>query len=144
MIRRALWGIAARALVLGLLLSGGKAYSHDAWSNGNPIPQWVKDHCCNSGDAHDLSKEMGLVDSDIKVRDGGEMAVTGGQTFHFTYYRVKGFANEVVATNVFPSQDTDIWAFYGQGGPPQAMIYCLFVPCVSNDRMPKELDSSCS
>ncbi len=129
-------------VLLGLLVSG-PAYAHDQWANGAKIPEWVKLHCCNSNEAHDLTLEMKVEAGQITSRQGGAMSVSGGN-ISYIYYRVPGFENEVNATNVFPSQDGHVWAFYANGGPPQATIWCLFVPCVSNERMPQELDGSCS
>jgi hypothetical protein len=135
------------SLSLLLLLSATiPTNAHDQWANGDPIPAWIKSHCCNGEEAHNLTKEMGVTERDVKAREGGAMIVVPGSdpTTRYIYYRVKGFNNEVVAAQVFPSQDGNIWAFYAQGGPPQASIWCLFVPCVSNARMPQELNGSCS
>lgn len=114
------------------------ANAHDKWANGAPIPEWVKSHCCNGDEAHDLTRESGVTAEDIKIikpADGSEGTL---------YYQVIGFNNAVGGAHVFPSQDGHIWAFISPAGPPNGYIWCLFMPCVTNEDMPKELNASCS
>lgn len=124
------------------------ATAHDKWANGEPIPQWIKDHCCSGDEAVDLTRTMGITAGSIHIREGGAMHMdpeNRGTPATYVYYRVEGFDNEVAAAKVYPSQDGHVWAFYAKTSqPPQAVIYCLFVPCVSNSDMPTDLNSSCS
>jgi hypothetical protein len=49
-----------RLLILWLSLAGliytvsflapGKAHAHDSWSDGKPVPAWVKNACCRPDD----------------------------------------------------------------------------------------------
>jgi hypothetical protein len=94
------------------------ACAHDHWSNGAPIPDWVKDSCCGPADAHHLT-------SDQVHRDGD-------------YYRVDGYLRPIPIARALPSQDGDYWIFYrdkngapginGAGSDGQSGVYCFFVP----------------
>jgi hypothetical protein len=47
-------------LALGGLLAlcaGNRAYAHDQWANGDPVPAWVKRACCGPHDIHHLTRE---------------------------------------------------------------------------------------
>ncbi len=124
--------LAARAVVVAMLLGATKAHSHDHWANGAPIPSWVKQRCCNGDEAVDLGG-VGIVHPLSK--DGVVVA-----------YKVDGFNDPVQAARTFPSQDGEVWAFLHN-----MTIWCLFVPCAPPpkaadplDQMPAELESSCS
>ena len=85
------------------------ACAHDQWTNGAPIPDWVKASCCGSADAHHL---------------------TSGQVHRYSdYYRVDGFLRPIPIALALPSQDGDYWIFYrDDGGGSQSGVYCFFVP----------------
>ena len=34
------------------------AGAHDVWSDGDPVPAWVKAQCCGPSDAHHLTAEQ--------------------------------------------------------------------------------------
>ncbi len=55
---------AFRVLLLGALLAPlgvGAASAHDMWSNGDPVPSWVKKACCGPEDVHHLSPEPAIL-----------------------------------------------------------------------------------
>lgn len=105
--------IRTRWRALWLLVSGfwlpGEAGAHDFWSNGEPVPLWVKAECCGPGDAHHL--EAGAV----HIRADG--------------YHIDGIATVVPIAQALPSQDGSYWAFWNPldwSGTPA--IFCFFAP----------------
>jgi hypothetical protein len=94
------------------------ACAHDQWTNGAPIPDWVKASCCGPADAHHLTSEQ-------VHRYGG-------------YYRVDGYHRPIPIALALPSQDGDYWIFYrdkdgapgakGAGSDGQSGVYCFFAP----------------
>ena len=85
------------------------AHAHDYWSNGKPIPAWVKASCCGPADAHHLRPEQ--------VHDEGD------------YYRVDGYVRKIPHAQALPSQDGDYWIFYrDDGANGQSGVYCFFIP----------------
>jgi hypothetical protein len=94
------------------------ACAHDQWSNGAPIPAWVKTSCCGPEDAHHLTPDQ------VHRYDD--------------YYRVDGYHRRIPIAVALPSQDGDYWIFYrdkdgapginGAGSDGQSGVYCFFVP----------------
>jgi hypothetical protein len=84
----------AMATVLALLPV--PALSHDVWSNGQPITDWVKSSCCGPADAHHLTPDR------VARRDED-------------YYLVAGYARPIPAKRASPSQDGEYWIFYPRG-----------------------------
>jgi hypothetical protein len=88
------------------------ASAHDAWKNGQPIPDWVKASCCGPADAHHLRPDqVHRISAD--------------------YYMVDGYSRRIPVGQALPSQDGDYWIFYrdsidDQGN--QSGVYCFFVP----------------
>jgi hypothetical protein len=103
--------------ILGTL-AAFPACAHDQWTNGAPIPSWVKASCCGSADAHHLMSDQ--------VHRYGD------------YYRVDGYLRPIPIALTLPSQDGDYWIFYrdkngapginGGGSGGQSGVYCFFVP----------------
>jgi len=100
----------ARIAVLVFALSASGAQAHDYWSDGKPVPAWVKASCCGPADAHHLRPDqVHRVSAD--------------------YYTVDGYVRRIPVNQALPSQDGDYWIFYrddGDGG--QSGVYCFFVP----------------
>lgn len=91
------------------LASAPAALSHDQWSNGGKVPDWVKQSCCGPADAHHLTPDQ--------VHDMG------------TYYIVDGYHRKIPHDQVLPSQDGDYWIFYNNYSTyGQSAVYCFFVP----------------
>ena len=94
------------------------AGAHDQWTNGGPIPAWVKSSCCGPAEAHHLTADQ--------VHRYGD------------YYRVDGYHRPIPIAVALPSQDGDYWIFYrdkdgapginGAGSDGQSGVYCFFVP----------------
>jgi hypothetical protein len=94
------------------------AGAHDQWTNGAPIPEWVKASCCGPADAHHLTPDQVHRYAD--------------------YYRVEGYHRPIPIAVALPSQDGDYWIFYrdkdgapganGGGSDGQSGVYCFFVP----------------
>jgi hypothetical protein len=103
--------------ILGAL-AAFPACAHDQWTNGAPIPDWVKASCCGPADAHHLTSDQ--------VHRYGD------------YYRVDGYRRPIPIALALPSQDGDYWIFYrdkngapgvnGRGSGGQSGVYCFFVP----------------
>jgi hypothetical protein len=92
---------------IALLLSCGMAQAHERWSNGKPIPNWVRDQCCGLSEAHDLDEE-GIPWHVVK----------GG-------YKIDGFS--MLITKAYPSEDDHAWAFYTLRRA-NANVSCFFAP----------------
>jgi hypothetical protein len=100
-----LW-LATFLALLGLCLwSGSRACAHDAWSNGEKIPNWIKSACCGQAEAH--------------VLGSGEYMI-GPDGFH-----VIGIDTPFPISQILPSQDGKVWAFYNNTGQ-NAVIHCVF------------------
>lgn len=100
----------ARIAVLVFALSASGAQAHDYWSDGKPVPAWVKASCCGPADAHHLRP-----DQVHRVSDD--------------YYTVDGYVRRIPVGQALPSQDGDYWIFYRDDGDgSQSGVYCFFVP----------------
>jgi hypothetical protein len=99
------------ALATAFALLPLSAFPHDVWSNGKPIPDWVKASCCGPADAHHLTPEQ--------VTRRGE-----------DYYLIQGYPHPVPVKGALPSQDGEYWIFYQDDPSGQSGIYCFFVPMV--------------
>jgi hypothetical protein len=106
------------------------ARSHDVWTDGSPVPDWIKSSCCGKADAHHLTPEQ--------VHDMGD------------YYRIDGMTNDIPKSfrgtpnsAILPSQDGDYWVFYKDTAehdnynqyngskyhePASESVYFFFVP----------------
>lgn len=99
------------ALLIVIMVNVNQAQAHDYWSNGKPIPDWVKASCCGPADAHHLRPEQ--------VHRISE-----------DYYEVDGYTRRIPVAQALPSQDGDYWIFYRDDGASggQSGVYCFFVP----------------
>ena len=85
------------------------AHAHDAWSNGDPVPAWVKEQCCGPADAHHLSAEQ------VHVTPDG--------------YRLDGYTRVIREDRLLPSPDGSWWGFYrNYDDGSQSTVYCFFGP----------------
>ena len=93
-----------------LLASFGAAQSHEIWSDGTPVPGWIKAACCGPADAHHLRP-----DQVRRVSDD--------------YYEVDGYFRPVPVAEALPSQDGEYWIFYKDNrSGSQTGVFCFFVP----------------
>jgi len=100
----------ARIAVLLFALSASGAEAHDYWSDGKPIPDWVKASCCGPADAHHLRP-----DQVHRISD--------------EFYSVDGYVRRIPVGQALPSLDGEYWIFYrDDGGGSQSGVYCFFVP----------------
>lgn len=105
----------ALAIVLNFS-STPSALAHDYWSNGKPVPAWVKASCCGQADAHHLRPDQ------VHQTDDG------------AFYIVDGYEKKIPADQALPSQDGDYWIFYRDNTSTdgkyhsQSGVYCFFVP----------------
>lgn len=99
------------AAALALALS--PAAAHDAWSDGAPVPAWVKASCCGPEDVHHLTADQ-----------VHEIAGKG--------WRVDGYPEVLPYGKELPSEDGDYWIFYRTNGSGEAVsfspVYCFFAP----------------
>ena len=99
-----------RIAVVAFLLYCGQCQAHDVWSDGRPVPQWVKASCCGPEDVHHLRP-----DQVHRISDD--------------YYMVDGYSNRIPVRVALPSQDGDYWVFYrDNANGSQSTVYCFFVP----------------
>ena len=136
---------------IALLLLTLPASAHDRWANGTAVPQWVKDKCCASDEAIDLTKDFGVTAADIMTRK--EVINVGGEhgarysTSDITMYHIRGFMPDTSATGVYPSQDGHIWVFSDKKEDPKQSLHfwCMFLPCApKNDAAPADFGGECS
>ena len=90
------------------VMCANPASSHNFWSNGEPVPEFVKSSCCGVADAHHIKH------SAIHIMADG--------------YHIDGINTVVPISRALPSMDGEVWAFWNPIGEPDPMIYCLFVP----------------
>ena len=103
-----------RVLIVPALLAmaASAASAHDQWSNGMPIPAWVKSSCCGPEDVHHLSAAQVHA-----MADG---------------WHVEGYRQVVSYGRELPSQDGDYWIFYKNfPDGTQTPAYCFFAPAQS-------------
>ena len=99
---------------LACLAMIGRSEAHPAWSNGMPIPDWIKAACCGPADAHRLTADQ--VHGPYEHLDGSR------------YYDVDGYRHQVNVAAI-PSEDGDYWIFYRTDpSGSQSGVYCFFVP----------------
>ncbi len=91
-----------------ILLLATPASAHDFWSNGEPVPPWVKSACCGPEDVHHLKP------SAVHLMPDG--------------YHIDGIDVVVPEARALPSPDGGYWAFWNPAYEPTPLIYCLFVP----------------
>jgi len=91
---------------LGLSVPGA---AHDTWSDGTPVPAWVKRYCCGPEDVHRLTMRQ------IHHVEGG--------------WRVDGYARLIPEHRVLISQDEYVWVFYRTNADQsQSEAFCFFIP----------------
>ena len=96
--------------VATLLINVGAAGAHDVWTDGTPVPNWIKAACCGPSDAHHLRP-----DQVHRVSDA--------------YYEVEGYFGKVAAADAQPSEDGEYWIFYKDNkSGSQTGVFCFFVP----------------
>lgn len=105
---RALAAKMALGVALLCALRPSTASAHDFWSNGEPVPAWVKSSCCGTSDAHHIAA------SALHIVAGG--------------YRIDGLEVVIPFDKALPSVDGEIWGFWSPYSEPSPPIYCLFVP----------------
>ena len=100
----------SRIAILLFALSASGAEAHDYWSNGKPVPDWVKASCCGPADPITFGLTRCIASSD-------------------NYYSVDGYVRRIRVGQALPSQDGDYWIFYRDDGDgSQSGVYCFFVP----------------
>lgn len=106
--------VVATVTGLTLLISQATcAVAHDSWSNGDPIPPWVKAQCCGVSDAHHLSSDQ------VHVTPSG--------------YKIDGYSRIVTEDRLLPSPDGSWWVFYrNYDDGSQSSVYCFFGPLSSS------------
>jgi hypothetical protein len=83
--------------------------AHEIWSNGTPVPTWVKRYCCGPEDVHRLSMRQ------IHHVEGG--------------WRVDGYDRVIPDHRVLISQDEYVWIFYRTNADQsQSEAFCFFIP----------------
>jgi hypothetical protein len=101
--------LATLAISAALLIE--PATAHDFWSNGDPVPEWVKSQCCGVADVHHIH------DSAVHIMQDG--------------YHIDGIETVVPIDKALPSPDGQIWGFWSNYAGPKPNIYCFFYPIKS-------------
>lgn len=91
-----------------LLVAASSAEAHDFWSNGDPVPEWVKAECCGPRDVHHL-------------RAGAVHIAQDG-------YHIDGLKTVIPIERALPSPDGTYWAFWNPTAEPEPVIFCFFAP----------------
>ncbi len=101
--------VAAVAGLSFVVSSAQQVWAHDEWSDGQPVPGWVKAQCCGPSDAHHLSAEQ------VHVTPDG--------------YKLDGYARIIREDKLLPSPDGSWWVFYRDyDDGSQSTVYCFFGP----------------
>jgi hypothetical protein len=98
-----------RKLALGLaLIAPSFAHAHDTWTNGKPVPEWVKHQCCGEAEAHRVPS------SAVHYRPDG--------------IHVDGYPHVIPHYRELPTPDgdQDYWLFYPAHDP--GTLRCFFGP----------------
>ena len=95
-------------LAFALAIAATPVSAHDFWSNGDPVPPWVKATCCGPNDVHHL-------------RAGAVHIMSDG-------YHIDGIKTVIPMHRVLPSMDGEYWAFWNPVLEPDPLIYCFFAP----------------
>jgi hypothetical protein len=97
-------------LAFGALFAlGTEASAHDAWSNGEPVPAWVKKACCGPEDVHHLTPDQ------VHLTSMG--------------WRVDGYPDLIPIGKEMPSPDGGYWIFYRTlSNGDKSIVYCFFTP----------------
>lgn len=96
-----------RRLAILALLAASPASAHDFWSNGEPVPAWIKAQCCGPEDVHHL-------------RAGAVHVQADG-------YHIES-PNAVPVARALPSADGEYWGFWIPSTEPEPVIFCFFAP----------------
>ena len=96
------------AIALALALSAMPARAHDFWSNGEPVPAYVKANCCGPADAHHIKPAAVHI-----MADG---------------YHIDGLDIVIPANRVLPSPDQEYWGFWNANAEPKPVVFCFFAP----------------
>lgn len=99
---------------LAVLLCGTCAQAHEQWTNGAPIPSWIKQSCCGKSDAHHLRPDQ------VHHSEDGYYYVSGVEGFPDTY--------RLIDRLILPSEDGDYWLFFRLGFNGLPYVYCFFAP----------------
>ena len=99
------------AAVLAILL--GRAVpavipAHQLWTDGTPVPEWVRNACCGPSDLHHL-------------RPAQVHRMPGR-------YAVEGLPDLVPFAKTLPSQDGDYWIFDRTFDDGTHYVFCFFAP----------------
>jgi hypothetical protein len=97
-----------RSLIIAGIFFATPAMGHDFWSNGDPVPGWVKAECCGPRDVHHL-------------RSGAVHILQDG-------YHIDGLKTVIPIERALPSPDGSYWAFWNPVGEPEPVIFCFFAP----------------
>ncbi len=124
-----------RIAAIGLvLLICGSAQAHEKWSNGSPLPDWVKSSCCGPADAHHLRPDQVHDEGDYYLVDGYTGGNSGGRIWKLVNGMGEGGKTiQVQNPSLIPSQDGDYWIFYNDHissmmSGMQSNVYCFFIP----------------
>jgi hypothetical protein len=97
-------------LAAAFAVGGAPAVAHELWSNGKPVPGWIKSACCGEADAHRLRPDQ------VRQNARGD-------------YVVQGYHDPIAAKFALPSADGDYWIFYRDNlDGSRSAVFCFFVP----------------
>ena len=98
-----------RHILFAAILFAAPASAHDFWSNGEPVPAWVKSACCGPEDVHHLNPAA------VHIMPDG--------------YHIDGIKTVVPADKALPSPDGTYWGFWiDSPSIPEPHIFCFFAP----------------
>ena len=98
-----------KPLILAAILAASPALAHDFWSNGEPVPAWVKSYCCGPADVH-------------RLKPSAVHAMVDG-------YHIDGIKNVIPMDKAMPSPDGEYWAFFRDNpGDDEPYIFCFYAP----------------
>lgn len=108
------WRLRIASALTGLsMLLPTTCLSHDYWSNGKKVPDWVKASCCGEADAHLLRPDQ-----------VGQSEVNGKLVWRI--HMDDGRVIDVEYNKALPSQDGNYWIFCTDAKDPP--VYCFFAP----------------
>lgn len=94
-------------ILAAALIAASPAIAHDFWSNGEPVPSWIKRYCCAPNEVHHIRSDAVHI-----MRDG---------------YHVDGLKTVIPIDKALPSPDGTYWAFFNDA-VDEPNVWCFFAP----------------
>ena len=97
-----------RVCISAISICASPTMAHEQWSNGKPVPDWVRSACCGPEESHHLSPSQVHAMPDGWHVDGAHQVIAYGREFR--------------------SEDGEYWIFYRDYEDGTQIVFCFFAP----------------